>query len=287
MIAQRYFLAVENLNKALQLNSVYVPSILNLGTAYAGLGKYTVAISYYNKVIEIEHPKVNNNIESVNEITRNNLKDAYLYSGLSHLEIGQTEKAIIKFYEALELNANNYFIYYNLGKAYEITGKLDLAIKNYILSINMNGRFKKVYYKLGKIYIKYKNMNDALHSFKMLIKLPPIHKKDSFILGKLFMEIKNFSEAIAYLNVSVNIDQYFKEAYRLLGICYMALDKVNQAISYFKRVLRIDPSYLKAVSILDFAMYIKKYSYKSLNPKKMFLKRETCFSYNSVLYKYT
>ncbi len=86
-----YDLAVNNYNKAVELNPTAVAVYLSRGRAFYGKKDYALAVADYSKAIEL-NPK-----EST----------VYFIRGDSYEKMGDVQKAVIDYQKAVELDANN------------------------------------------------------------------------------------------------------------------------------------------------------------------------------------
>lgn len=86
----------------------------NSGVAYISQGQYDLAISDFNKAIEL----------------RNINPTSYYNRGNAYYSKGQYDLAIKDLSKAIELHNRNEIFYYNRAKAYKSNGQDDLASKD-------------------------------------------------------------------------------------------------------------------------------------------------------------
>ena len=107
----RYKDAIEDFDKAIEINPNYIIAHINRGTANFNLKQYKDAIKDFDKAIEINP----------------NYAIAYNYKGIANLELGQYKDTIKDFDEAIETNPNFATTYYNKGIAYLCLSKWEDA----------------------------------------------------------------------------------------------------------------------------------------------------------------
>ncbi|MFM6788747.1 MAG: tetratricopeptide repeat protein, partial [Microcystis panniformis] len=104
---QKYKLALDDFNKAIELNPNYAEAYGNRGLLYYNQQKYELALSDYDKAIEINH----------------NYAEAYVNRGVLYRLQEKYELALADYDKAIELNRNDAVAYYNRGVLYAILGQ--------------------------------------------------------------------------------------------------------------------------------------------------------------------
>ncbi len=98
-----YDRAIEDLNKAIELNPNYVQAYFNRGSAYRGKGAYDRAIADYSKAIE-HNP---------------DYALAYFNRGSTYQDKGAYDRAIADYSKAIELNPDYALAYFNRGLCWQ------------------------------------------------------------------------------------------------------------------------------------------------------------------------
>jgi tetratricopeptide (TPR) repeat protein len=111
-------------------------TFLNRGVDYSQKGQYKMAISDYNKAIEIDREFV----------------VAYLNRGFTHSKMGEYEKAISDYSKAIEINPRYAIAYRNRGFVYRKIGEYDKAIADYTRAIEIEPKDAVAYYNRGNAY---------------------------------------------------------------------------------------------------------------------------------------
>jgi tetratricopeptide (TPR) repeat protein len=106
---KRYERAIEDYNKAIELNPKYAGAYYNRGLAYRKLKRYERAIEDYNKAIELNH----------------DFTLAYKSRGVAYRELKQYAKEQEDYKKALELDPKHILALLNFSESYIIT-------KNYV-----------------------------------------------------------------------------------------------------------------------------------------------------------
>ena len=152
------------------------------------------------------------------------------------------KEALSLFLQALSLDINNSYSYYNLGLTYDALKEYELAIANYKKAIALNPYDVRSVNNVAWIY---------------------------------FENIKDEDTATKYLNYAIQIMPNDAEAYNIYGNIYFKKEDFKTAILYFKKAIKFDKNYAKNYYDISKA-YIGIEDFK--NAKKTI---ETCIQINS------
>lgn len=111
--------AMQEFQKAIEINPFYVEAYNNIGAVYLYKEEYEKAIPYLQKAIEVD---------PTYGFAHYNLAIALHY-------LGNDEEAIAELKVATRLNPRNFKAYYNMACYYSLLNQVDLAIENLQLSI--------------------------------------------------------------------------------------------------------------------------------------------------------
>ncbi|MDR1346049.1 MAG: tetratricopeptide repeat protein [Bacteroidales bacterium] len=186
-----YDKAIEDYNKAIELNPDDANAYNNRGNAYALKCDYDKAIEDYNKSIELEPglAEVYNNrgniyaekgdydhaIEDYNKtITLNpDIADAHNNRGTAYGKKGDYDKAIEDYNKAIKLKPDYAGAYNNRGSAYNDKGDYDKAIEDCNKAIALNSDDAKVYNNRGNAYNNKGDYDKAIEDYNKAIALKP------------------------------------------------------------------------------------------------------------------
>ena len=112
-------MAMEDYNKAIELNPRLVEAYTNRGNAYGKKHQYERAIEDFNRAIELNPRHAN----------------AYSNRGVAYMHKHQYDRAIEDYNKAIELNPKHARAYYNKACVYSLTNRAEEACKMLIQSI--------------------------------------------------------------------------------------------------------------------------------------------------------
>jgi cellulose synthase operon protein C len=142
--------------------------------------------------------------------------DATKYLAMSHQRLGQTDKAIDTYKQALKTNPDRDEFHLALGNIYFGEERVSEAIKSYEAAVryydSTDNRFA-----LGQGYLKAGRNEDAATQFQKVIKMDPRSPNGFYGLGQAYGAQKRYGEAINQLERAIQRNKKFYAAYAEIG----------------------------------------------------------------------
>lgn len=154
---EKFQIAIDNYNKALELNEKLEEALVNRGVAHFKLEDILSAINDYNEAIKLNPHDYKAYF---------NRGDCYINQGILKKANEDYTKAIDDYTKVIELKPNDSEAYNNRGVAYEAQDKLAKAIKDYTKAIDLNPHYIKAYNNRGSAYQKKGKIKKAEADFK-------------------------------------------------------------------------------------------------------------------------
>ena len=149
-------LAIDDYNKAIELDQYYAEPHCNRALIYADRGDSSAARSGFLVAIRLDP----------------NCSEFYKQDGLFCLNsLGLYGQAIEDFNEAIKLKSDDESNYYNRGLAYYQLGQYSQAIEDFTNAIELNSYYQDAYYCRGQIYKELNKYNEAISDYSIIIKL--------------------------------------------------------------------------------------------------------------------
>lgn len=275
-------LAINNYEKAIQLDQKLIIAKSNLGKLYYQSRKYRLADSLFKKLVE-DYPKN---------------PDFYYRLGLAKEQLNDTT-AIQDFQKVLEFDGNHQKTLYEVAKHHyrkknyqkveelgerallsypENTRMISLLAQNAVALKNLfsaKNRFEQligfnqksvfIHFNLGSCYFNLKNYEKAYEQFVKVIQLEKNHLQAFLYAGKSLNELERYQEAAEFLKVAVLLaDQPVDEFYTTYGISLQKQEQFKKAIENFKIALEENPQNYRAQ--YELAVCVDNY-YKDLATK--------------------
>lgn len=266
------------LEKALQTRPDDVEIYSLLASAYNTMRNFEMAISSYNKVIELDK----------------NRDDAYYGLGMTYIKMRRFNDALPLLERAVELNPNYVDTYFYIGNAYQDNRNFDKAADAYekFLESKPDNAWE-TYYKLGVCRIELEQFDNAIAAFQEAYKERPQDQRIIYDLAQAFEKSKQYGKAeelyikISELNPEDPIRAYRAilmmydrakitdkaietakkisemdsnnyESFYNLGFMYQNAKRYNEAIEAFKKAIELNPGYEYSYSSIGYIYYQQK-----------------------------
>ncbi|MFM6322961.1 MAG: tetratricopeptide repeat protein, partial [Microcystis panniformis] len=143
---QKYKLALDDFNKAIELNPNYAEAYGNRGLLYYNQQKYELALSDFNKAIEINP----------------NLVEAYYNRGNLYRLQQKYELALSDYNKAIKLNKNAWFAMMGIGLVKYEQGSISEAIKQWEKALIINNQSAEIQLALAVAFYHQGEKDKAL-----------------------------------------------------------------------------------------------------------------------------
>lgn len=166
-LGKAYFLngefepAERELLQTIEINDQYHDAYKLLGRLYMAQGKWSQAITYFNKILQ--QPGTVRPIH------------VYNWLALSYYKSGQFDQAEVHWLKALDIQENA-GVRLNLALAYRDRERFEQAIASLKKAIALNPKFVQANYEIALLYIKKNKMNEAIKHFEQVTKTAPQSK---------------------------------------------------------------------------------------------------------------
>ncbi len=168
---------------------------------------------------------------------------AVVYNNRGYIfeKMGQTEKAIADFNEAIAINPRRARVYTNLGNAYITMGQTEKAIADFDEAIAINPSKADLYNNLGNAYAKLGQTAMAVDCLDKAVSLKPGFSLAYYNLGRVYMGTGRFDLAVAAYEKAIALDPSFFWAYNNLGVVSMKMGNATAALGDFNKAIVLNP----------------------------------------------
>jgi Flp pilus assembly protein TadD len=120
--------------------------------------------------------------------------------GLTHIQKGGFNQAILYFNKAIELDPTNPLFYSNRGAAYGVKGRNDLAVSDWTKALEINPKYGSAYYNRGRTFCVMKQYDKAISDLDKALEIDPKHARAYYERGIAYYEKGKYDLALSDFN---------------------------------------------------------------------------------------
>ena len=229
--------AIENYQKALQLNPHHTDAYNNMGMALYDQGRFDEAVESYQKAVEIEP----------------NFADAYYNLGNALKQIGDLKKAIESYRASLAINSEDAEVLSNCGNALKDYGEPDQAIECYAKALKIDPNLTCVQANMDNVIAEKFEVNKMVNSkaFQNYQRLAqetnfevPLASEPSQCQIQELIQYYNLGKFEVVLSKAEPLVELFPKAtviLNIMGSSNACLENYDMALTTFEQALKIKP----------------------------------------------
>jgi tetratricopeptide (TPR) repeat protein len=261
--------AVQNLNKAIEINPGNYIAHYYKGLYHLRRDELDDAIGAFKKAIEIEpgfalahtglgrtlqkKKDVDKAIEAFQEAIKQDPKlfDPHYILGQLLGEKGKQEEAVAELAKAGELSPGNLEVQVNLARTFEKLEKLDEAIAAYGRAADIKQTEADIYVSMARIFKKQKNKDKEYETWEKAVRFDPRNADSHLAFAWIALERNQLDKA----------DRAFQEAVRkktddhmiYVGLARIAVKREDyrKAMEHYRRALKIESASKEAKDELN------------------------------------
>ena len=182
--------AIQDYNRAVELNPTYAIAHSDRGRAYRALKDYQNALSALDRTLELD----------------SHYTWAYNERGLTYYDLKDYPRAIQDYNRAVELDSTYKWAYNNRGAVYYSLQDYQRAIQDYSRALELDPTYAIVYADRGRAYSALKDYDHALQDYDHAIELDPEYASAYFGRGSVYLWLRDLSRAKAEFMRSWQLD---------------------------------------------------------------------------------
>lgn len=219
--------------ESLELNPQNTNALNNRGRILASSDKYSEAIEYYNKTLDIDknHKEALNN-KGIALANLANLTDDDEYF----------EDAKDCYDKVINIDKNFVDALNNKSMLYVSQGQYKKANKIIQQSLDINEENIDTIDKKGIILFHLQKYDEALSCFKEATEKNPDNKVSSYHMGNVYMQLKKYDEATTCFDDSLKDNFNFAEAHNAKASALFNKGNQKEAAKEIKKAIEIKPS---------------------------------------------
>jgi tetratricopeptide (TPR) repeat protein len=210
---KRYTEALEDIDRAIELDPKYDWAIAIRGETYRLMERYPEALQDFDRAIEL-NPKYD---------------WAIALRGYTYYIMKRYPEALEDIDRAIELNPKLDWSIAHRGHTYYSMKRYPEALQDFNRAIELNPKLDRAIAHRGRTYVSMKRYPEALQDFDRAIELNPKLDWAISYRGQTYLMLKLYNEALANFNRAINLDSDDNWALYNRALTYLALNQPDKA----------------------------------------------------------
>jgi predicted negative regulator of RcsB-dependent stress response len=156
--------------------------------------------------------------------------------------------SITLFKHTLNVTANNYTAYYQLGLALSCQGRFQEAIPILSAALKLKPNHAEIYNNLGVTLAQHGKTQEAIAYFSRALRIRADYAEGHSNLGAVLLQQGKIQEAIEHFTEAVRIKPNFPVAHFFLGLAYLLIGDQNSALEEYKILMATNPDLANKLS---------------------------------------
>ncbi|MCB0165314.1 MAG: tetratricopeptide repeat protein [Anaerolineae bacterium] len=186
---KRYYAALADYHRALDLDSNLATAYCNRGNSYQALQNYEAALADYRRAIDLNP----------------NYAMPYCNRGTIYHDLQRYDAALVDYNRAIDLNPDDANAYYNRGNTYHKLKHYEAALIDYNRAIDLDPNLAIAYCNRGTTYDNLQRYNEALADYNHAIDLDPTDASVYLNIGALLGNQGMHQEALPYFEKAAQL----------------------------------------------------------------------------------
>ena len=215
--------AIEQLDKAIEINPRYGDAYNNRGIVYSKIGKYRQAIMDYDRAIAIDSGSARN----------------FGNRGFAYNALGNYKEAIKDYGRVIEIEPETTKAYIGRGIACISSGNRAQAIEDFQKAIEIDPKYADAYFNLASAYLEAGNLEQAISIFGKAIELIPHYVPAIVNRGRAYLAFGDYAKAKEDFNRAIELHPDDWRAYDNRAIANDKLGDKGKALDDMRKAKRL------------------------------------------------
>jgi len=227
--------ALNNFNKALEIDSTFVEAFYGKSTVYYQQQNFKEAIKNFDEIIKLKP-----GIAAL-------MLDLWINKGVCHKKLGEYDEAIKCYEEALKINPKIGDTWTNLGNVLIELERYQEALDVFEKAIQLGSdQFAHSYLaknNKGSALLYLGKCNEALEIFNEVLEINPAFVPSLYGKGKALKDLNSPLEAIENFNKAIELDPNYAMAWYNKAIVLYDIGQFKDALYCYSELYSMDPGY--------------------------------------------
>jgi serine/threonine-protein kinase len=225
--------AIESFRRAIEFQEDSSKAHSGLGGALAEKGRFKEALDHLNKAIEYDKRNARLRKPYADYPRRN--ADAYNNRGSVWIRIGELDKSIADYKEAIRLKPDHALAHGGLGSALALKGRWKEALKEYQKAAQYDPKLADAHYNLGLTYQKLGDLDKSVAEYREAVQLRPRDAEYIYTLAAALNQNGALDEAAAAYRQAIALRPAYAEAHCNLSGVLKAQGRFQEALASYRR----------------------------------------------------
>ncbi|MBE8969411.1 tetratricopeptide repeat protein [Nostocales cyanobacterium LEGE 12452] len=231
-LMDRYEEALQDLNRAIELDPKYDWVIASRGVTYFLMKRYSEALQNFDRAIKL-NPKSGQVI---------------LFRGITYFLMERYAEALQDFEGVIELNPKSDKVIVLRGVTYFLMERYAEALQDFDRAIELDPKYDWASAFRGATYRLMEHYSEALQDFNRSIELDPKFAWAIVNRGQTYYQLEHYTEALQDFDRAIELDPKLDEAIALRGQTYGLMERYPEALEDFDRAIELNPKYDWAIA---------------------------------------
>jgi tetratricopeptide (TPR) repeat protein len=162
-------------------------------------------------------------------------------------KVGDFDRSIVNFNEAIRLNPKDAAAYYDRGLTYYRKGDYNRAMADYNEALRLNPTYVAAFNNRGLIYYARGQYDRAIADYNEALRLNPMYHIAINNRGNAYDKKGDLDQAMTDYNETIRLNPTYHIAINNRGLIYVKKGDYNRAMADYNEALRLDPKYALAL----------------------------------------
>jgi serine/threonine protein kinase/Tfp pilus assembly protein PilF len=170
----------------------------------------------------------------------------HLNLGVSFVDKGEFDEAIVCYQEAIRLKPDYATAYCNLGDALETRGKFAESVEACRKAIQLKPGYAEAHCYLGNALMAQGKVINAIEAYRQAMTLDPLLVQPLVCYGNALAKLGELAAADAASQEAIKLKPVLAEAHNAYGTALVKQGKLTAAVAAYQKAIRLDPGYAVA-----------------------------------------
>ncbi|MBI4482071.1 MAG: tetratricopeptide repeat protein [Acidobacteria bacterium] len=156
---------------------------------------------------------------------------------------GKYDEAVAEFKKALELDAQQAYVWANLADTYAKAQRYPEALEAFNKAIELQPNEAAFHQNLGSVYARMGKQAEAEAAFKKAAEMNPGGAAQNWYnMGATYVNAGKTQEAVAAFQKAIELDPKYAKAYYQLGVSLIGTNKIPEGVQTLKKFVELAPN---------------------------------------------